>query len=377
MSDSLNITGADPAAIIKDKADAKPAAAPDTAPKAAPALSGTPSPLAAATASTDLATSFKKNSQDYHTLMGEKPQYKPADPMSVFGSMAGIISVFGALLTRQPLLAGLEAGAAAMNARKQNDDKTYSIKMQEWHDNVNEVLQQNKMANEYAKSVLEDKKLDFNTKIALLRVQQGNEKIAIAARNGDLRSAEAIIRHNDAINSHLDASLDRNYNAGMHLFTATLANVSDPDQRKEAYNKLAELDGKTSLGSVSKILKDLTTTQKVAGGAKGIPGASDAIKQLQSGHDTIIGGMPVSVADYKATMSTMGSMLNAKQQIIKQAFMDSVKAPGAGAAASAATPPTGSVDVEKEKAALGKAYQEGKITKEQLAAKLQENGWAQ
>ena len=61
-----------------------------------------------------------------------KQENYQTDPMKTFGSASMFLATFGSLLTRRPLLAALNSGAAVMNAANNKDAASFKAAMDKW-----------------------------------------------------------------------------------------------------------------------------------------------------------------------------------------------------------------------------------------------------
>lgn len=127
-------------------------------------------------------------------------------PFENFGSVATIFGLFASAATRTPLTSALNAGAAAMTAIRNSDEKAYESAYEAWKDNTNLAIKQFEMENKLFDNAREMMTTDlatwratslaneasFNNKKALLLLENGLFPEYIQAKEAQAKAALSI-----------------------------------------------------------------------------------------------------------------------------------------------------------------------------------------
>jgi len=136
----------------------------------------------------------------------EQPQKKDymTDPASAFGSFASVFAQIAAGFTHQPMINALNAGAAAMNAIKQNDYENYHDAYSAWKDNTALALDRHKAMMEEWQALRDKNKDDmsaYDAEMTMFGARHGDEIALFQRQSGMLQDYESIMqgRQNAAI----------------------------------------------------------------------------------------------------------------------------------------------------------------------------------
>jgi hypothetical protein len=133
-----------------------------------------------------LESSYSKM-QDYTR---EVQQAKPTPPPSLsdWGGLAAAAAIFAASASsRRPLVAGLNAGAAALEAQRANNQEGYAAALEGWYKNMNFALKQEELAGKTMESVLRAENTTTQQQISALRALGTNENMQRRIATGDMR----------------------------------------------------------------------------------------------------------------------------------------------------------------------------------------------
>ena len=229
---------------------------------------------------------------------GKPPNPKDfeTDAWQSFGSLASVLGILGSALTRKPIAAALNASAAAMNARKQNDRQGFDDAMKAFNENTTHALEQSKQEQkqyEDALSLMEkniaagDARLRYLSNLyehqamdrARLSGQAGTLVGSIARVNEQLTALKA---KTDEDRAKDQARTDRLNKAGYsdELLKATRAkaieagaidangNILDPDKYLEMLKESKAKEGNPIAEAKSAALKLAVEEAKAANGGR-------------------------------------------------------------------------------------------------------------
>lgn len=131
-----------------------------------------------------------------------KPENYQTDPMQEFGSAAMFLSVFGSLLTKQPLTNALKSGAAVMQARNQGDANAFKQAMDKWKvDTGNAWKMANWQQDVYKAAIAKDeaelkaRAVSFKDEVMLHMADAKMAQQAIRDREKALKKAQGPAEH--------------------------------------------------------------------------------------------------------------------------------------------------------------------------------------
>jgi hypothetical protein len=130
--------------------------------------------------------------QALHLAMNP-PSYNPRDGMQRMSSLAVIIGMLAGRFSKTPLIASLNAGAAAMDAEKHDDDTRYKIAMDQWKVSTDALLKMTDFEQRMYKDTLDDEKFTAGQKLDILRGQasmMNNQGMTLATIGNDLSRAQ-------------------------------------------------------------------------------------------------------------------------------------------------------------------------------------------
>ncbi len=146
-------------------------------------------------------------------------------PMEQFGSVGFIFAMAASAFTRTPMTSALNAGAAAMTAIQQGDEKAYDHAYKAWKDNSDLAIRrfdmEHRLYEDADKLLTTDMNLWKQKTLEIAAQFDDQKKIAMLERGMDpevLKSREALIRSADEL---------RKYKEGMEEFDAKRRMISE------------------------------------------------------------------------------------------------------------------------------------------------------
>ena len=122
------------------------------------------------------------------TLARQKAKPTPPPSLSDWGGLAAAAAIFAASASsRRPLVAGLNAGAAALEAQRTNNQAAYSGALEDWYKNMNFALKQEELAGNAMKNILTATNTTTQQQIAALRALGTNKNMQHRIATGDMR----------------------------------------------------------------------------------------------------------------------------------------------------------------------------------------------
>lgn len=206
------------------------------------------------------------------------PHPEPTDTLRVFGEMLPVLAMLGGTLSRKSSTAALKAGAAAMQAAKDNDGEALKRANEEWNLNVKKVLADNDTSIQRFSAASQLFKTDMDGALAQLNALAGEEQnnlLRAQLANGDVKSiTDAFAMRTNAWNAVQNAYLaQRRINAdleiaGMKARGATSA--ASAEQQRKANIVLSAIDQAKTLADSG------YATTGVGAMMKGVPGTKSA-----------------------------------------------------------------------------------------------------
>jgi Phage tail lysozyme len=140
------------------------------------------------------------------------PTENMRDGIQRAGSIATIVGMLGGLMTKTPMIASLNAGAAAMQAMKQDDMDAYKMAMDRWKIGTEALMNMAKFENDMYRDVLDDEKTTWSHKLDLMNARGnmlGNERIAAMAQSGDMFKLTTAVENMYKVRETANISLAR------------------------------------------------------------------------------------------------------------------------------------------------------------------------
>lgn len=151
----------------------------------------------------------------------DAPKPKPAtNPLQVFGQVMPMMAVLGSALTRGGALSAMKTATAAMTAVKARDAEEVKAAHDRWKDELNRVAAQNDLEMSRYRTVMDNRKLTMDERLAELR--------AIAAENQDTLALAAFDRGDFDMFTKLIALRD---GANKQVFDI-ISDVNDADEKR-------------------------------------------------------------------------------------------------------------------------------------------------
>jgi len=121
---------------------------------------------------------------------------RSTDPIASFGSLASVAGILASAFTNAPMENALNASAAAMNAIRAGDDKSYDRAHKAWQDNQKMYMDRHKIqhtAYQDAVSLLNVNMQAANTKLQVLAARFGDKQVQTLLEAGMSKEVEEVI----------------------------------------------------------------------------------------------------------------------------------------------------------------------------------------
>ncbi len=216
------------------------------------------------------------------TLATQKARPIPPPSLSDWGGLAAAAAIFAASASsRRPLVAGLNAGAAALEAQRTNNQEGYAAALEGWYKNMNFALKQEELAGKTMENILRAENTTTQQQISALRALGTNENMQHRIASGDMRVIAQGLAQQQKATQKLGQLQNTMRMQGRTILDGMIkAGKISPEQYAEAY---AGMEG--AIGQLD--LEDSTRTPFVdwykgllAGGA--VPGAKPSVTDTRS-----------------------------------------------------------------------------------------------
>lgn len=134
------------------------------------------------------------------------PEYHQLEPIQAFQNWGVVLAMFGSLFTRAPITSAFKSGAAAMKAFHENDLQTFEIQRQNWKDQIDEALQQNKQELEKYDTALKSSEFDMSKLTAQFQgiAAANKDQVMLSTlQAGNIDQAINIIQHREDMQQRL------------------------------------------------------------------------------------------------------------------------------------------------------------------------------
>lgn len=118
------------------------------------------------------------------------------DPIEAFGSLASVAGILASAFTHAPMENALNASAAAMNAIRAGDEKSYDRAQKAWQDNQKMYMDRHKIqhdAYQDAVSLLNVNMSAANTKLQVLAARFGDKQVQTLLEAGMSKEVEEVL----------------------------------------------------------------------------------------------------------------------------------------------------------------------------------------
>lgn len=185
------------------------------------------------------------------------PEIERSDPSKVFGQFVPLLASLGSALTKNGSVMALNAGTAAMEASKANDEQRYNDSRKIWQDSTAWTLAQNQKEMDGYRAVVEDNKLTAQEKMAQLEAlaAQNQDALQLAAiRAGNTNGIMQLIEMRQKTANEIRDIYEKSLEADVKR--ATLAETARHNRADEgnAAARLAKEKDPTMAGVVGKIM---------------------------------------------------------------------------------------------------------------------------
>ena len=216
------------------------------------------------------------------TLATQKAKPTPPPSLSDWGGLAAAAAIFAASASsRRPLVAGLNAGAAALEAQRTNNQEAYATSLEGWYKSMNFALKQEELAGKTMENILRAENTTTQQQISALRALGSNENMQRRIATGDMRVIAQGLEQQQKATQKLGQLQNTMRMQGRTILDGMIkAGKISPEQYAEAY---AGMEG--AIGQLD--LEDSTRTPFVdwykgllAGGA--VPGAKPSVTDARA-----------------------------------------------------------------------------------------------
>lgn len=107
------------------------------------------------------------------------PTQAPTDPLRVFGQVLPVLAMLGGAFVRNNATAALRAGAAAMQAARDNDEQALETAHQQWTDSLQAITTNNATRLQQYQAILDDTQLTMDERMARLQALAASEQNAL------------------------------------------------------------------------------------------------------------------------------------------------------------------------------------------------------
>lgn len=122
------------------------------------------------------------------------------DPVMAFGSFGSAFGIMASAFTRNPMVNALNASAAAMDALKAGDEKSYERAYKAWQDNTKQALERHKVQHDAysdASSLLSTNMTAASTKLHVLAARFGDQQMLTLLDHGMNKDAQDLMHARD------------------------------------------------------------------------------------------------------------------------------------------------------------------------------------
>lgn len=185
--------------------------------------------------SAELETQYSQLQDRTKSVEQAKPQPPPS--LSDWGGIAAAAAIFAASASsRRPLVAGLQAGATALEAQRTNNQEKYAAALEGWYKNMNFALKQEELANKTMDGVLKAQNTTTQQQLAALRALATSENMQRRMATGDMRIVAQGLREQQRATERLGQLQNTMRMQGRKILDDMIkAGKLSPEQYAEAY----------------------------------------------------------------------------------------------------------------------------------------------
>lgn len=227
------------------------------------------------------------------------------DPITAFGSFGSVFGIIASAFTRSPMVNALNASAAAMDAIKAGDEKSYDRAYKAWQDNTKQALDRHKIqhdAYQDATSLLSTNMQAANTKLQVLAARFGDQQMLTLLNAGMSKEVQELLASRERLANELAMNQPKvvEANAEIQRLYALGYDPKNPQspESQEAYKKFrqekADLKRSEHVGAGGGAT-NLTTDRQIAADV------AEYRKSLRAEEDE--NGKPKYTADQVADMA--------------------------------------------------------------------------
>jgi len=217
------------------------------------------------------------------TLATQQAKPTPPPSLSDWGGLAAAAAVFAASASsRRPLVAGLTAGAAALEAQRANNQEGYAAALEGWYKNMNFALKQEELAGNAMKNILTATNTTTQQQIAALRALGTNENMQRRIATGDMRVIAQGLEQQQKMLEKLRKLGDTRLKEGSALIASELAaGRINGEQAQEKFAALrAAIEEDVEVDPATKAFRD--QLQALGGVKSPKPSAAAATAEAQN-----------------------------------------------------------------------------------------------
>ena len=193
------------------------------------------------------------------TLATQQAKPTPPPSLSDWGGLAAAAAIFAASASsRRPLVAGLTAGAAALEAQRANNQEGYAAALEGWYKNMNFALKQEELAGNAMKNILTASNTTTQQQIAALRALGTNENMQRRIATGDMRVIQQGVLQHEKLLEKFRKLGDTRLKEGSALIASRLAaGLINGEQAQEEFAALRNaVEGDTEVDPATKAFRD-------------------------------------------------------------------------------------------------------------------------
>lgn len=126
----------------------------------------------------------------------DSPDTQFKDPTQALGSMASVLAILGSLMTRAPMTAALNAGAAAMQGFHKGDTRRVQLERTKFHDELEKGLRQNQEEMQKYSAALQKANFDMSKshgEMTALAAEFKDEQLLAALESGNVQMQYQIL----------------------------------------------------------------------------------------------------------------------------------------------------------------------------------------
>lgn len=216
------------------------------------------------------------------TLAAQQDRPKPPPSLSDWGGLAAAAAIFAASASsRRPLVAGLTAGATALEAQRANNQEQYAGALESWYKNMNFAYKQEELASKAMENIVRAENTTTQQQIAALRALGTSDNMRRRLETGDMRVIQQGLKQQQAMLDKFRRLGDTRIKEGAALIANRLAaGAINAEQAQEEFANLRKaVEGDTEVDPATKAYRDQLQTLGVK---QPVPSKATATAEAQN-----------------------------------------------------------------------------------------------